>query len=224
MGVVIDDQYYPLKPIEQHILSKSKQITKVGNVRFFEIPLSAFESNATDVKAQFTNRDSLYEYKTNNQTYYLSQPEMSFFEHRTYDDEKNDFAMRGDGGLKVERSKKHVLFDDTIPTQDTLVLTYWVKNNYDHHFPNLHHKGYHPDGYEMFHEGLDVGTQIAFQDGWIMMKMELSPLPEGHRHHIFLANPQGIEIDDLMIHPKSVDVFWEKDAQTFIFNNISVQK
>lgn len=223
LGIVFDNEDFPLQDYEQRILNKSKLITKANHVYFYEVPLSAFEHQTADVIEQFATKDSLFEFKSDSKTYYSDVENMSYFKHWTFDDLEAEASRNGKGALQQGKRTTVALFNDTLPVTDTMVLSYWMKNDYLYHRPNLHYKLYDTEGNEIYAFSVDAAKALNYQNGWVMVEVKINPQPAGFKHYVYIPDIQKIIVDDVVIRPIHANVFWEKDDKYFLFNNIEVE-
>ena len=222
LGIVFDNEDFPLKDYEQRIVNKSKLITKVNHVHFYEVPLSAFEHQTDDVIEQFAAKDSLFAFESDGNTYYSDVPNIPYFKHQTFDDLEAEATRNGKGALQGKRMRVE-LYNDTLPATDTMILSYWMKNDYLYHRPNLHYILYDTEGNEIYRMSVDAAKALNYQNGWVMVEIEIKPQPIGFKHYVYVPDIKKIIVDDVVIRPKGTNIFWEKDDKHFIFNNIQIR-
>ena len=71
---------------------------------------------------------------------------------------------------------------------------------------------------------VDAAKALNYQNGWVMVEIEIKPQPRGFKHYVYVPDIKKIIVDDVVIRPKSANVFWKKDDSSFIFNNIQIEK
>lgn len=225
LGVVFENEDYPLTAQEAYVVNKGKLIAKSGHVRFYEIPLSAFQQRTAGVWEQFNKKDSLHTFTANGQTYFATQPKLSYFFHESFDNLPSKIALRGGGALEKGKEQRIELFNATLPENDTMRVSYWLKKDYLSNFPNLHHQVLDEAGNMVHHGGLDAAKQVNYQNGWMLMEMILLPQPKGFKQVLFLADVKQVVIDDFVIQPSSTHIFWQnEEKQAFIYDNITVSQ
>ena len=229
LGIVFDNEDFPLKDYEQRIVNRSKLIKKVKHVHFYEVPLSAFEHQIDDVIEQFAAKDSLFELKSDGNPYYSDIANISYFKHRTFDDLEAEATRNGKGALQQGKGTTVELYNDTLPANDTMILSYWMKNDYLYHRPNLHYKLYDTEGNEIYKVTVDAAKALNYQSGWVMVEIEIKPQPTGFKHYVYVPDIKEIIIDDVVIRPKAANVFWENpdsdwNDKYFMFNSIKIEK
>jgi hypothetical protein len=222
LAVVFRHDDYPLQDYEQRIVRKGKLIAKADYMEFYELPISAFKHQTSKVVQQFSSKDGLFAFPHNGQNYYADVENISYFKHRTFDDLKAEATRNGNGALQQGKGTTVELFNDTLPSTDTIMLTYWMKNDYLYHRPNMHYKLYDTAGNEIYQTSLDAAKALNYQNGWVMVEFKIPPQPSGFKHYIYIPDIQKIMIDDVMLRPNHANIFWKNGNNRFIFNNIEV--
>ena len=138
----------------------------------------------------------LFDFKSNGKTYYSDIPNVSYFKHWTFDDLEAEATRSGKGALQQGKGTIVELYNDTLPINDTMVLSYWMKNDYLYHRPNLHYKLYDPEGNEIYQMSVDAAKALNYQNGWVMVEIEIKPQVSGIVDEIYVEAGQLISKGD----------------------------
>ena len=109
----------------------------------------------------------LFDFQSNGNTYYSDLANINYFQHRTFDDLEAEATRNGKGALQQGKGTVVELYNDTLPENDTMILSYWMKNDYLYHRPNLHYKLYDPAGNEIYQMSVDAAKALNYQNDWV---------------------------------------------------------
>ncbi len=219
-----------LKPDEQQLVKKAKQIYKNKEISLYELPLTAFETRFESIRNTFqTKKDSLV--KGDN---FLSTSEPKVVILNTFDEQPSDLTFAGTGAANSGDSPKLTLYDGVLPNvgqQVWMEATVWLAgDDYRAGFPKFFHYQYNDKGEQV---GLNVvnskhDTEIYNEGEWVLARIIFKYKNAGNRVHIYLESEDqktlGIIADEFLLRPADTDVFYSENEAEFLYNSYKIPK
>ena len=204
---------------EQYVLSLADSIYAQGEFTFYELTKEDLSPIFDKIKA---NRpDSLYTASYEGQPY--QSTDSSFIVFDRFDHHQAPATLRGEGAMYSD-TLSYVLFDDHIPYDSTytnMELSVWIYMDTIANAPNLYYQQIAPSGMGVTWRKANASHQTDIFGNWVKITM-LFDNNTNNRHYFHIRDAKRIIIDDFLIRPVDIDVYWQGDSGGFIFNNYEI--
>ena len=200
-----------------HMINEVKHIKTVGEMSYYEVPLSSFET-------RIKNRKTAMQKKLNNEPLYeidgiMTTDSLKTFVYNRFNSLQNNYGYRSDGGLKLDISKPYTLFRkelDFIKKNDEVVISFWCNlTQYPTATTFVNFRIYNPENNAKiweFKPQIRYLIPVMDNNGWCLFELpikientgilEISLFNKEMRNKPFFA-------DELLIRKKSTDVYME---------------
>lgn len=227
-----------LTEIDQRWIDKSTFITAIKQgdkevAKLYELPLAAFETDFKTIQQQFTNKDSLYHHKNNTQNYWTT--------HSTQAIVIQNFDTCSNIGHPILAGKssyqgavyQHLLFSDSLKIDSIgqeFEVSLWVHINTDYQFSPLVHCDI-LDSVGVWKEKLqaNINAKPEFFGAWMRYTFTFKAAAQRDQYRIYLAHNRDKKqvngsIDNLLIRPTNVHVFYGDEAERFLYDGYVIPK
>ncbi len=224
--VVLDKtQFYASKRNYGYLLRYAKPLFENELLQLFELELDAFnkgvEAWRQDVhngwawaQLNYVQKDGLWLPDSSKQVLYLP-----------FDSLASEQVYQGKGALELSTRKRIPVFEDRLPaTENTCEV--WVYLGKDQ-YPRINFKVWEilPDGREkvVAHIGSRFDIVVLDNNGWglVQFPLNISHIENQIRFELECREIQHatVFLDELLIRPADVNVFWERDGW-LVYNNL----
>ncbi|MDB5283478.1 MAG: hypothetical protein JWO06_2553 [Bacteroidota bacterium] len=207
---------------EQKLVDRANFLFSSGNIRYYELPLTAFNDSASSAKNYFSqNKQQLFAHQG-----YLSNDSVANVVIQDYETEPKDYAVFGHGA-HYNYKDSSILFDDTLPGGFPKALyefSIWMYA--DRRVPafpaivitQLDSLGKKEESYST--EGKYATNTFG---KWVRCQIDFE-LRNRHNRICITGYGNYATYDDFLIRPKTVNVISEiKNDSMFSFNNFPIR-
>jgi len=198
------------------LLQQAKPIMHLGDTRFFELPLSAFDQSARQVaSARFSDtRDSLAQVGLHFLTKGAIPPLWESFGEAE--------APLGIGVRRIPRKKGSVIWRGTLPNAPSNTrweLSFWVKIEPETNYLPIGYLRQYMQGTQVSRMSIDLSRTHDILGDWAKVTWTFEQVAPEAELDIWLKG-EPITCDHLLIRPAEVDVFTQlSDEQGLRLNN-----
>jgi len=212
-----------LKPDESQLIQKGKEIFKNKKITLYELPLTAFDTNFDEIRKKYQEHLSLNKE--------VQLPENVIW--KNFDTESSPHQFRGDGAVYSSDNVQITLHDDTLTNKHPqwYEASVWVyADSSKCSFPKLFCYQYNEKNEQVgfTYVSPKVETEVYGNGSWIRAKVHFEYLSPRNRVYIYLESEDqkttDIVADEWLLRPTDIEVFYDEDDDSFMYNNYRIPK
>jgi hypothetical protein len=223
LAVVYEHQDQPTRSYEDYIINNGEYLTSSNNFHFYKIPLSVFKPKTANIKSIFNKKENLYSKNYKDKTYWLSDTNQVFW-HNHFDKNASEDNYMGTGSKYTTKGEKLVFFDGGLPDSVDVNVSVWIKVDYLESQPSIKHDVYNSKGESKGSGNIKISNSLNFDNGWVRVDFKIPFYPKGDTHQLSVEGRKHMRVDELMIRPYDLDIFYETDNKYFGYNNYRIEK
>ncbi|MGB0984062.1 MAG: hypothetical protein ACPG19_08475 [Saprospiraceae bacterium] len=223
LAVVYEHPNQPTQPYEDFVINNGEYLTSSNNFHFYKIPLSVFKARTKDIQQRFKSKELLYKKIINDKTYWVSDTSQVFW-HNHFDKNKSNNNYIGTGSKFTTKGEKIIFFEGDLPDSTDVSASVWVFVNYLESQPAIKHDVYNAKGELKSSQHIKISNCLNFDNGWVRVDFKIPFYPAGDTHQLSVEGRKHFRLDELMIRPFGLDVFYEAEPDHFGYNNFRIKK
>jgi hypothetical protein len=223
LAVFYEDEHQPMKSYEEYIIQHSEHLISSNNFHFYKVPLSVFAAKTENIKSHFKNKENLLSKVYKGKTYWLSDTSQVFW-HNDFNKNLSEDNYMGTGSKYTTKGEKVVFFEGELPDSVDVNVSIWVKVDYLESHPSIKHDVYNSKGELKSSGNIKISNSTNIDNGWVRVDFKIPFYPKGDTHQLSVEGRKYLRVDELMIRPYDLEVFYEVDDKSFGYNNFRIEK
>jgi hypothetical protein len=207
---------------QQKIINRAKYLFTVDDIRYFELPLSAFKDKQDSIKKYFSLKRSAFHQHGD----YQSMDSTENVVVRRFEDNKVKYAVFGEGAWHSEHDNAYLFFDTLPGAKDSsdYEFSIWLyADNRRPAFPVIYLREMDEAGKEVVQAETQGKLSTNTFGKWVRVDI---PFPlYSRKNKVYVAGEGDFaSYDELMIRPKNEMVISAfKNDSTFMFNSFPLR-
>jgi hypothetical protein len=214
-----------LIPQEKYLISKSKFIYEVGNLKLFSLPVSAYHDTQQVLQDHFREIKQMYYFDTTYQ-YYAERPIQLFYKDN-FDDHASPETFEG-GGSYYEEWGGDVLAEIPVNISSLIwiEISYWAKTYVETTaYPNIKLKFLDAQGSIIKEAGVNPKYSADVKGDWVRAAGNFDVPVHCKKLVLQVSKDKLVNFDNLLVRHTAYDVIYDVSGDSsFQFNNYPIRK